>query len=552
MNHLTKLMFSVIGFILILLSACGGQDASNVSTKVNADIAVNAAAPTAQGSQNAIPSSEVLLSATESTSLNNEQTAQISAGEVIFSNAKGVVEPRINFLIYPKVATQNVKTDFVVEGVNIPADALLVFDSLTCDAPTSRTTTIFNQKCTMGGGTTAIARLSVNGGSKLLGPRPIQLVPAIVEPFYTGNLPDTGITSAQCYGAGSSEWISCTSASAIALNSKQDGMIGRDVTSPAPANGVLGFSYSDVPKATGGVYAKTECVKDNITGLTWEGKPTSGLRSNDLTFTNYDSTTKTQKWNTANSSYPTQSEIDATTNSVGYKNYVNSIALCGYTDWRLPSVAEFDGLMNLAPDTSCLDDIWFPNRFDTEQWTSTDNASSTAPFTSTQAWRVRFGYIIESIFRDTPNGVRLVRGSAGSELNRYSYFNNGIEILDSKTKLIWKRCAEGRAWNGTTCIGEADAYTPEAALVQASMQTGWRLPNRKELVSIIDFSNSAPFTNNEVFHSERDTPYLTSTSVDSGSYLIWEVDLNAQARVIGTTSRQSGETRHIRLVRNAP
>jgi hypothetical protein len=545
MNQLSKSRFLGIGLILVLLSACGGQHAANSSTK-------NAAAPTAQVSQNATQSPEVFLSAAESTVLANSQNAQIAGDEVIISNTKGVYEVRIFYSVFPKIATQNVKTDFVVEGVNIPADAQLVFDTLTCDAPTHRTETTFNQKCTMGNGTSAMGRLFLPSKNKLLGERPIQLIPAVVEPLYTGNLPDTGITSAQCYGAGSSEWISCTSAAAIALNSKQDGMIGRDVTAPAAANGVLGFSYSDVPKPTGGVYAKTECVKDNITGLTWEGKPTSGLRSNNLTYTNYDSTTKTQKSYAAIPSYPTQSEIDAATNSVGYKNYVNSIALCGYTDWRLPTVPEFDGLMNIAPDASYLDDIWFPNRFDTEQWTSTDNGSLTAPFTSTQAWMVVFGYNIESTSRDVTHGVRLVRGSVVSELNRYSYINNGIEVLDSKTKLIWKRCAEGRAWNGTSCIGEADAYTPEAALVQASMQTGWRLPNRKELVSIIDFSNSAPFTNNEVFHSERDTPYLTSTPVDYGSYLIWEADLNAQARAIGTTFRHSGETRHIRLVRNAP
>ena len=42
--------------------------------------------------------------------------------------------------------------------------------------------------------------------------------------------------------------------------------------------------------SVGGTYDLTECVKDNSTGLIWEGKPTSGDRSTDNTYTNYDNT----------------------------------------------------------------------------------------------------------------------------------------------------------------------------------------------------------------------------------------------------------------------
>ena len=93
-------------------------------------------------------------------------------------------------------------------------------------------------------------------------------------------LTDTGITSAQCYGEGSNTLVSCTSTEATSLNSQQDGMVGRDVSNPDNNDGKLGFSYSLVPNSGGGTYDKTECVKDNITGLMWEGKPASGTRGN--------------------------------------------------------------------------------------------------------------------------------------------------------------------------------------------------------------------------------------------------------------------------------
>ena len=57
------------------------------------------------------------------------------------------------------------------------------------------------------------------------------------------------------------------------------------------ANG-LSARYSLVPK-TGGTYTEEECVKDNLTGLIWEGKTASPAttRLGTSTYTNFDSTT---------------------------------------------------------------------------------------------------------------------------------------------------------------------------------------------------------------------------------------------------------------------
>jgi hypothetical protein len=96
-------------------------------------------------------------------------------------------------------------------------------------------------------------------------------------------LTDTGITASQCYAAGSDVLVSCTSATAIALNASQDGMIGRDVSTPDAADGKLGFSYSSVP--------------------------------NPASYTNYDNTAAAQFWNDSASVNPTQTDIDAATNT---------------------------------------------------------------------------------------------------------------------------------------------------------------------------------------------------------------------------------------------
>ena len=123
---------------------------------------------------------------------------------------------------------------------------------------------------------------------------------------------------------------------------------------------VFATRYSEVANASGGTYAKTECVKDNTTGLVWEGKNSSGSRLGTSTYTNYDSTSSAQKLIASGFGNPTQAEIDASTNSIGYKNSVNTSALCGFTDWRLPTKEELEGIV-ASSGSPRIDTTWFPN-----------------------------------------------------------------------------------------------------------------------------------------------------------------------------------------------
>ncbi|MDD5030948.1 MAG: DUF1566 domain-containing protein, partial [Rhodoferax sp.] len=225
-------------------------------------------------------------------------------------------------------------------------------------------------------------------------------------------LTDTGITASQCYTAGSNVLSSCTSATALALNNQQDGMLGRDVTTPNNADGKLGLSYSTVPNPAGGNFAMTECVKDNITGLTWEGKTSTGLRAGSAAYSNYDNTAQAQFWNGTAYVNPTQTDIDAATNAVGYKNAVNASALCGYTDWRLPSVDELQSLVDysVAANGPTIDTTWFPNTPASRGYWTASPYVSYAWGVSFGAWGVGFydGYV-NSYGRSYTGQVRLVR-----------------------------------------------------------------------------------------------------------------------------------------------
>lgn len=206
--------------------------------------------------------------------------------------------------------------------------------------------------------------------------------------------PHSGVTDQQCYEAGSDVLVPCNSAGALALNSQQDGH--RTAVNP--------MSYSEVPKPGGGFYARTECVQDNVTGLMWEGKEASGLRAGSNSYSNYDDATQPQKLNGSN---PTQAEIDAATNSVGYVNFVNSIALCGHTDWRRPTVEELQSIVDYGRFSPAINTDWFINTGNRFYWSSLPYVGF-----SNGAWIVNFDYgDVNGNSRSSNGAVRLVRAS---------------------------------------------------------------------------------------------------------------------------------------------
>ena len=185
------------------------------------------------------------------------------------------------------------------------------------------------------------------------------------------------------------------------------------VTSSSATLTVSTSRYSLVANASGGTYDKTECVQDNTTGLMWEGKTASPATSRlgILTYFNYDSTSSAQKWNGSAYVNPTQAEIDAGTNSIGYRNSVNASALCGYTDWRLPTKEELEGIV-LRGTSPAIDTVWFPNTQARFYWSSSPYVGN-----SGSAWGVNFDYgNVNFTGRSLNLRVRLVRNSAAPSI----------------------------------------------------------------------------------------------------------------------------------------
>jgi hypothetical protein len=92
-----------------------------------------------------------------------------------------------------------------------------------------------------------------------------------------------------------------------------------------------------------------------------------------------------------------------------------------------------------------------------------------------------------------------------------------------KTGLTWMRCTLGQTWNaaGKTCVGSASGYTWGAALQAArgyvfAGHGDWRVPNVKELTSIVEARCFSPALNETVFPAS--SSFASSCVWSSSSY----------------------------------
>lgn len=160
------------------------------------------------------------------------------------------------------------------------------------------------------------------------------------------------------------------------------------------------------------------CTRDNVTGLMWEIKTTSGPRALAHQYTWYDTNAAVnggQAGTLGSGAICGNTLVNCTT--TGYRDAVNALTgsnrLCGATDWRLPTPKELSGLVAAGLSSPpMIDATWFPNTLlpgDTSggYWTGTNAATST----SNTAWRIRFASgIVSTAAKSTDNHVRLVRG----------------------------------------------------------------------------------------------------------------------------------------------
>ena len=134
--------------------------------------------------------------------------------------------------------------------------------------------------------------------------------------------------------------------------------------------------------------------------------------------------------------------------------------------------------------------------------------------------------------------------------------NGDGTITDTKTGLMWKQCAEGLS--GSDCAsGSLEKLTWSLSLQRAkdvndgagfAGHRDWRVPNIKELASLVELQCYSPAINLTRFPNTPDRYFWSSSSRagDAGYSLIVEFGLGQ------VSSYGVGELFSVRLVRSAP
>ncbi len=130
--------------------------------------------------------------------------------------------------------------------------------------------------------------------------------------------------------------------------------------------------------------------------------------------------------------------------------------------------------------------------------------------------------------------------------SQYTLSADGTEVTDTKTGLIWQRCALGMSWNGTTCSGIATTYNWENALAQAATVASntsveWRLPNIKELKSLVETACYGQAINEAIFPA-------TPSHILSSTFAGYAWGVNFDYSYDGTYGENDGLA--VRLVRS--
>ncbi len=306
-------------------------------------------------------------------------------------------------------------------------------------------------------------------------------------------LPQTGQT--KCYNFAGAE-VNCA-------GTGQDGELQEGAIWPTPRFTVTG-----------------NCVTDNLTGLVWSK--------------NANLPNGTRSWQEA----------------LSYVASINSgSGLCGYKDWRLPNVNELESLINdgEANSATWLLNQGFINVESVIHWTSTSLANdpsgtmvvgvwgggtSFGPKSNNYyVWPVRSGPETSAPSKVWRTG-QTTKYSTGDDGDlekgvawpspRFTDNGNGT-AMDKLTGLMWTKNAN---------LGGGTKTWQQALDLVKTLSTGgysdWRLPNRKELFSLIDYSKHNPPLSDEaiqLFQNVQFGDYWTSTTYAANPSIGWFVNM---------------------------
>ena len=264
-------------------------------------------------------------------------------------------------------------------------------------------------------------------------------------------------------------------------------------------------------------------VTDNVTGLEWQNQDTS-------------------------STYTWQEAID----------YCENLVQDGKNDWHLPTVDELSSLVDASTTNPAITPGYFQNLNASPGasgglWTATPGVGNP----STDAWFVDLGGIgfVTGAEKDKEKGVLCVRNRHNAS-DSFSLYSDHT-VKDENTGLIWTTSTIDFNNNGN--IDEGDQVNWQTALAKATQYsvdgyTDWRLPNRNELQTILDYSRKLPAVKSFFVSNTPniDGSYYWSSTIASSPDKAWSTNLGQGGVSEARGKADDANKCYVRLVRSIP
>ena len=211
----------------------------------------------------------------------------------------------------------------------------------------------------------------------------------------------------------------------------------------------------------------------------------------------------------------------------------NSLAQCGYTDWRVPTFPELNSIIDRTRTGSAIDANYFPNNNGSYYLSSSDFSET---YTGVQFLVLSTGYSDSDAGGGWATDIQLVRGNAyGSSFDYTKLDSDGVELADNATSWSCVRDnISGIVWEVKTPSNMTALYSVQTTsnYMQQMNQggfcgkTNWELPTVNDLIGL---------TNWETQYGGVDTNYFpnlySSSALDFVSYLSSTLDANDDTKV---------------------
>ena len=266
-------------------------------------------------------------------------------------------------------------------------------------------------------------------------------------------------------------------------------------------------------------------ITDNVTGLMWQQTPPT---------TRYN-------WSDA-------------------ADYCSSLTLGNHTDWRLPDAKALFSISDFSSGWPYLNTTYFDLSGqdvskDEQYWSSNYYLAAATPAMSDTAFGINHGTGHIKAYPASVSGgpgLKTVRCVRGGDYAINDFVDNGDgTITDNATGLMWLQDDSGEGLDWENALAYADSFS-------FAGYDDWRVPNIKELQSIIDYSGVYPAIDPTYFNiTDEDAYFWSSTSAyfspnTPGYYYAWYVAFGYAVDADGNDTHGAGAVRFDTKVEGGP